>query len=240
MFPLVVEDFWSTTFTGAAVLSRSETFVLAVNADLSEDRRLMLLTTPDGMTRAVLTPSVREALKLTPDLSESDFRRALADAGLALHGADRLFYFSQTDLEALLHESPHDDDVRQLTDDDAAIFAEFETSAPPQDLDDAYVELDHWAVFGGFAERRLVSAASMYPWGGARLADVGILTLPPFRGRGHARAVVRAICRYAAQQGYQPQYRCQLDNQASAALAKAAGLTPFGTWEVVSAATSES
>ncbi|WP_201723527.1 MULTISPECIES: hypothetical protein [unclassified Ensifer] len=31
-----------------------------------------------------------------------------------------------------------------------------------------------------------------------------------------------------------PQYRCQLDNHASAALAKAAGLTLFGEWQPVS------
>lgn len=61
-----------------------------------------------------------------------------------------------------------------------------------------------------------------------------MLTLPPFRGRGHARAVVRAIGRHAFERGYEPQYRCQLDNYASAAVAAAAGLTVFGTWEVVS------
>jgi predicted GNAT family acetyltransferase len=61
-----------------------------------------------------------------------------------------------------------------------------------------------------------------------------VLTLPTHRARGHARTVVRALCQHAAQQGYEPQYRCQLDNHASLAVAKAAGLTHFGTWEVVS------
>jgi len=101
-------------------------------------------------------------------------------------------------------------------------------------LDDAYVELDHWAVFGTFEQDRLVGAASAYPWQDAQIADVGVLTLAPFRGRGHARRVVREICKYVYGQGYEPQYRCQLDNLASAAVAKAAGLTLFGTWEVIS------
>lgn len=35
-------------------------------------------------------------------------------------------------------------------------------------MDDAYVELDNWAVFGSFEEHRLVSAASMYPWDSAQ------------------------------------------------------------------------
>jgi hypothetical protein len=31
---------------------------------------------------------------------------------------------------------------------DEAVFAEFQAQASEQDLDDAWVELDHWAVFG--------------------------------------------------------------------------------------------
>jgi hypothetical protein len=46
-------------------------------------------------------------------------------------------------------------------------------------------------------------------------------------------AFVRAACRYAYARGLEPQYRCQRDNAASLALAAAAGLTWFGTWEVV-------
>lgn len=94
--------------------------------------------------------------------------------------------------------------------------------------------LDHWAVFGAFDEDRLVCAASMYPWEDAQIVDTGVLTLPPFRGKGHAHNVVRVISRYAYEQGFEPQYRCQLDNQASVALAKAAGLTLFGKWQLVS------
>lgn len=244
MFPPVVTDFWDSTFSGVRILSRGASFAVAVDPGLAGNRRVMLLATSgDGMVRAVLTPSVADALGLSdsPDpsrpLTESDFRRALAEAGVALHGADYVFYFSASDLRALVQENPQAH-VRQLTAADAAIFAEFESSASHQDLDDAYVELSHWAVFGAFEQNRLVTAASMYPWGNARLADIGVLTLPEFRGRGHGRAVVRASARYAAQQGYEPQYRCQLDNEASIALAKASGFTHFGTWEVVSAADS--
>ena len=244
MFSPVVTDFWRTTFSGARTLSRGEDFTVAVDPGLSEDRRIMMLTTTgDGKVRAVLTPVVADALGLaepqdpTRPLTEADFRRALADAGVSLHGADNVFYLSDGDRQAVLDEKPHDH-VRQLTQADAAMFADFQSSASEQDLDDAYVELDHWAVFGAFAPNRLVTAASMYPWANARLADIGVLTLPPFRGQGHARAVVRASSRYAAQQGYEPQYRCQLDNEASVALAKASGFTHFGTWEVVSAESS--
>ncbi len=103
-----------------------------------------------------------------------------------------------------------------------------------EDLDAAYVELDHWAVFGLFEGNTLVCAASMYPWDDARIADLGVLTAEQYRGKGYAVKLVRSICRYALNQGYTPQYRCQLDNLASVGLAKAAGLSHFGKWEVIS------
>ena len=237
MFSPVVTAFWHATFSGEDVVTRDATFTVAVNADLSEDRRVMVLHTTDGAVRAVLTPSLADAVGLRElrPRSEADLRRALSEAGVALHAADNLFYFSRAGLDTLLGEDqdPHSG-VRQLSDADAALFAQFQSSASEQDLDDAYVELDHWAVFGAFAQDRLVTAASMYPWGNARIADLGVLTLPAYRRRGHARAAVRALCKHAAQKGYEPQYRCQLDNHASLAVAKVAGLTHFGTWEVVS------
>lgn len=157
----------------------------------------------------------------------------MTDAGVALHPADNVFYFSPAALETLLDEAPQPG-VRQLSAADAALFAQFQSSASEQDLDSAYVELDHWAVFGAFAQGRLVAAASAYPWGNVRIADIGVLTLPAYRRRGHARAVVRTLSKHVAREGYEPQYRCQLDNHASFGVAKAAGLTHFGTWEVVS------
>ncbi|WP_319927622.1 GNAT family N-acetyltransferase [Xenorhabdus littoralis] len=124
--------------------------------------------------------------------------------------------------------------LRQLTEkEDEDVFSEFQSSVSEQDLNNAYVELDHWAVFGSFEQHRLISAASMYPWDNAKIADLGVLTLAPFRSKGHARKVVRTISRYAYAQGYEPQYRSQLDNLASLALAKAVGLTLFGKWELV-------
>ncbi len=144
-----------------------------------------------------------------------------------------MFHFRESDRQVVLDE-PLPDGVRQLHTADAAAFGEFQSQASEQDLDDAYVELDHWAVFGAFDQDRLVCAASMYPWAGRMIADVGVLTLPPFRGKGHARGVVRAISGHALALGYEPQYRCQLDNVASGALARAAGLTLYGRWDVIS------
>jgi len=69
-------------------------------------------------------------------------------------------------------------------------------------------------------------------WSDSPIADLGVLTLPDARGKGMARAVVQAINTVSRQQGYEPQYRCQLDNHASVALAKSCGLMLFGQWTV--------
>nr|WP_246414180.1 GNAT family N-acetyltransferase [Microbacterium thalassium] len=126
-------------------------------------------------------------------------------------------------------------DTRPLSEADAAAFAAFCATAPEADLDAAFVELDHWLVYGAFESGDLAAVASMYPWRDTRLADVGVITLPSLRGRGIGRRIVRAIAADAVSRGYEPQYRCQLDNLASVALAESAGFRRFGFWDVVTA-----
>lgn len=235
LFSQTIMDFWRAPFLNGNVLFSDKIFTVVINPDLNEDRRVMVLETFDGQVMAVLTPTLADKLDLyqRQDLSELIFRQKLNEAGITLHGADYLFYFSEADKNVLLQEKI-EGALRRLTEQDGAVFSEFQSLASEQDLDDAYVELDHWAVFGSFEQNRLVSAASMYPWENTQIADLGVLTLTSFRGKGHARKVVRSISKYACDQGYEPQYRCQIDNQASTLLAKASGLTLFGKWEVIS------
>ena len=253
-FSSVVTDFWTRIFTAGECLHTDGDFWLTVNAELSDDRRAMVLETVSGQVMAAVTPVLEKKLALVrhPVASPDGFRQRLREAAVTLHGADYVFYFPDSDKQSLLGGEAGENsiirrqgaensiirrqgaEVRQLTSEDRAAFTGFESAASEQDLDDAFVELDHWAVFGAFEQGQLVSAASAYPWGGALLADLGVLTLQPFRGRGHARRVVRSISRHALDRGYEPQYRCQLDNQVSVALARGAGLALFGKWEVVS------
>jgi RimJ/RimL family protein N-acetyltransferase len=235
LFSPTVDAFWHSTFLDGEVLFRNADLTVVANAKLEADRRAMVLQGADANVCVALTPALAGELGLAhqQDLTEPLLRQMLHAGNIQLHGADYVFYFTEVDKHALMQE-PLQRSVRQLHGSDADMFAEFQSSASEQDLDDAYVELDHWAVFGAFENERLVCAASMYPWDSQKIADVGVLTLPPHRGMGHASRVIRAISRYACDQGYEPQYRCQLDNSASVSLAKAAGLTRFGTLEFIS------
>ncbi|MFC9541548.1 GNAT family N-acetyltransferase [Lysinibacillus sp. NPDC056959] len=236
LFSPTITDYWKSQFLNGDIIYNDGKFTITINPDLSEDSRLMVLETTDGRFWAVLTPGMADKLDLSKGRKLSDlvFHQKLKEAGVTLHGADYIFYFSEAEKTVLLQESL-EGSLRQLTEQDDAVFSKFESSASEQDLDDAYVELDHWAVYGSFEHNRLVCAASMYPWEeDTQIADLGVLTLTSFRGKGHARKVVRSISKYAFEQGYETQYRCQLDNEASTFLAKAAGLTLFGKWDVIS------
>ncbi|MBD2785017.1 GNAT family N-acetyltransferase [Xenorhabdus sp. DI] len=236
LFSKTITDFWQAPLLNGDIIYSDDVFTIATNANLEEEDRLMVLETTDGRIMAVMTPEMAEKAGLyhQEEMSESRFRQKLNQADITLHGADYIFYFSEEEKSKLLQENAGST-LRQLTEkEDGDVFSEFQSSASEQDLDNAYVELEHWAVFGSFEQNHLISAASMYPWNNAQIADMGVLTLESFRGQGHARKVVRAISQYAYAHGYEPQYRCQLDNLASLALAKAAGLTLFGKWELVS------
>lgn len=236
LYSPTINAFWHAPFLEGEVVSRDDHLTVVANAKLDSDRRVMVLRKADGMVHAVLTPELLEILgPLDPQvISEPLLREKMLEANILLHGADYVFHFTEANKLALFHDAPQAH-VRQLSlTDDEAVFTHFQSLASEQDLDDAYVELDHWAVFGSFENDRLVCAASMYPWSGEKTADLGVLTLPTHRGMRLARGLVRAISRYAVEQGYEPQYRCQTDNAASVSLAKSAGLALFGTWEVVS------
>lgn len=217
----------------AALASVPEGEVLvALDPALTGLRSVSLLRVEGEATVLSLSPARAEQLELsaTDRLERTELSARLDRAGMVLADPDHLFYLPLAE-QAVLREEPWESATRQLKEADAAVFAEFTAQAPEDDLDEAFVELDHWLVVGTFSGERLVSAASMYPWGETLLADLGVITLPEFRGRGLGRATVRAISAAALARGYEPQYRCQLENTASAALARAAGFALFGVWE---------
>lgn len=163
-------------------------------------------------------------------LDESRMRAALHDAGFRLNDPDHVFLLSEGEQRVVADEQPADG-VRALGPNDTELFDRFVAGCPEDDVDEAFVELDHWAVVGRVVDGELVAAASAYPWRGGPLADIGVITHPAHRGRGHAVAVVRALARTVIERDHEPQYRCQLDNVGSVRVAHAARFTPLGEWE---------
>lgn len=206
--------------------------LVVVDPSRSEKLPLSLLRLDGAAGVLSLAPYLAEQLDLASDerLDRAEFESRLELAGLELASADHLFHLPLAEQERLRAE-PRGEGTRELTAADADAFAEFTAAAPEDDLDEAYVELDHWLVVGTFREQQLVSVSSMYPWGESTIADLGVITLPQFRGQGLGRETVRAISAAALERGYEPQYRCDLDNAPSAALARSAGFARFGLFE---------
>lgn len=235
MFSPTVTDHWFGADGAADAPRHDGAHRVVVDPTLPANRRVMVLEPAGGGGLLTVTPEMAMALDLASgdEVGPDTVSTAMDAAGLSFNGADALFYLPVAE-QRELGAAPADADVRVLTAADADAFAAFEAAASAEDLDEAFVELDHWLVVGAFADGRLVCASSMYPWAGTRLADTGVLTLPDHRGRGLARRTVREISAHAIDRGFEPQYRCQLDNAASVALAASAGFARFATWDVIS------
>ena len=208
-----------------------EGFRLAVDDAVEKDMRVQILAR-EGRTFALISPEVAALPGIGDATGEHELRAALAAAGEEMNGADHLFFLPEA-LKAELRATTGPAHVRRLTLADEAAFALFEAAAPEADFDEAFVELGHWVAFGAFDGDTLVAAGSAYPFeDDSLLADIGVVTLPGSRRQGHGRALVHALSRHALAEGFEPQYRCQLDNASSVAIARRAGFVSLGTWDV--------
>jgi len=232
-FSTTVTDFWGLTGVSPGP---SDSSLVVVDAGLRSDLLLTLLDVVDGPLVATVSPATAERLGAADGevVGRSELRSRLDGAGLELNGADLVSYLP-LEAQRAVAALPPAPATQVLTAADASEFARFSADAPEDDLDEAYVELDHWVALGTFLDDRLVAAASMYPWRDSTVADIGVITLPAYRGRGLGRRLVQAIAAEALARGHEPQYRHQTGNEASAALARSAGFARFAEWDVVTA-----
>lgn len=230
----VVHEYWKDQFQGE-VICNNPGFTLFLNDDLEEDSQIMTLEFPSGDSWAIINSKVVTYLN-NVNLTTLDFENfvnILKGKEIFLYGADYIFYFPEEEKKYILTlNSP--ENTRPLTENDTAHFSIFESLSTEEDLDGAFVELNHWKVFGVFEENQLIAATSMYPWQDTKLSDIGVITLDKFRGKGYAQQAVQLISKAALEDGYEPQYRCQLDNAASVALAKKLNLSLFAKWNFIS------
>lgn len=234
-FAPVVTDYREGNHLTGQLVHRADGFEVRINPDLPDGQQLTMFAFNDGTLAVALRPDVATALGLDDGealSTEAAFRTLVAERGIDLSSAEHSYYIdlaARPGIEAE-HDAPT---IRMLTPADAEAFAEFEAANSAEDLDEAYVELDQWVVMGAIEGDRILGAAAMYPWRGSTLADIGVIVRPDARGAGIARALVRAISREAYRRDHEPQYRCDVVNVASQALAKSSGFTLFGTWQPI-------
>lgn len=233
-FSDIVHSYWQSQMMRGSIIHIDEVFTLVSNPELKDSYKVMILEMANTHTMAVVTPLIAAELKLEEieQYSIASLRRAISKCELDLHAPDYIYYLPNNNVPDTREKEEYV--IRALSKErDREVFIQFESSCLEEDLDGAYVSLDHWLVYGVFDTDRLVGVSSMYLWDDTQIADLGIIIHNEYRGEGIATRLVQTICREVVTRGYVPQYRCQIDNDASVALAAAVGFKLFGQWEAI-------
>ena len=123
-----------------------------IHSKLDADNRVVVLKAGSGKTIFSVNPSMAKIINCNDDLgdlSSEVVMTAMSDNGVELYEPDHIYYLKSESLEAAQSEV----NVRQLTSKDIEAFQEFCEECSEEDLDAAYVELEHWLVYGGFMVR---------------------------------------------------------------------------------------
>lgn len=121
--------------------------------------------------------------------------------------------------------------VRQLNLQDYPAYLEFFQTQYPDSEAETWLEayfrkmVEQGSVFGIFADGKLVSATDTpdMPYMKDALVEIGINTLPEYRNRGYATAVVVALIRKLIAEGKVPIVSCTASNLISQRLAEKIG-----------------
>lgn len=234
-FSDVVHRYWKSQMINGDIVHFDELLTLVSNPKLDDSYKMMILEMTNKHIMVVANPVVASELKLSnlKEYSIASLRKEISKCKLVLHPADYIYYLPYNKVP----NTPEAEDgiiIRVLNREfDKQVFNQFESICTEDDLDGAYVSLDHWVVYGAFDKGILIGVCSMYTWDSTKLADLGVIIADPYRGRGIGTRLVKTISRDVVSKGYVPQYRCQTDNKPSIALAEASGFDLFGEWEVI-------
>lgn len=248
------EAIWFQEYFSEVPVFEGHDLCIYVNDALTEQDQLMLVSYPQCMksaqdnavshlnfgnqsanklTRVILTSSYLtrlfgEHVTFPTQLNASLFRALLKEHRIRLSAPDHVYYGITPAATTIPKENWT---MRLLTKGDKLLFENFCHNINGLDIDNAWVELEHWAVFGLFVNGTLACTCSLNPWDDTEIADIGVLTHPTRRGQGLAKCLIHFAHQQIAQQHYVLQYRTQHQNKASVALAHSLSLQLYALWE---------
>lgn len=120
--------------------------------------------------------------------------------------------------------------IQQLSAEHQEALEELKSACTQYEFEDSWVSATDELSIGAFDGDKLVACASMYDWQG--FADPGVLVHPDYRKRGLGKATISAICEWVLAKNRIMDYRCNIDNVASASLAESLGFTQYHSIEV--------
>ncbi|MFZ1397514.1 MAG: GNAT family N-acetyltransferase [Candidatus Promineifilaceae bacterium] len=160
-------------------------------------------------------------VNVTPDLADELEPLLAAQMGCALRRQGDVYHI-------LTHSQPTEllthSDVRLLTPDDLPLL-----QAAPPDLrgHDPAQLLQKTAVAGAIIQGKLVAIAQNYALT-ERFGDIGVFTLPAWRGRGLAAAAAAWVADWLLGNGRIPVWSCGEQNEASLRVAEKVGFVENG------------
>lgn len=244
------ETIWLQQYFSDPPMYQWQDLDIFVNDALTEQDRLMVLSypapalkhsdtlqhdvqhTPDR-TRIILTNHYLRILFgssfiVPAHFCAKAFRVLLQKHNIKLHIPDHIYYANEPTIIPKIRENWS---MRLLTQHDKLLFENFCLDIDEIEIDNAWVELEHWMVFGLFVKGTLASVCALSPWDGTLIADIGVLTHPNHRGQNLAKHLVNFAHHHVAQQGYVLQYRTQTNNLSSIHLAHSLSLSLYACWE---------
>lgn len=109
---------------------------------------------------------------------------------------------------------------------DAAALRRLFAACTLQEWEYGGIQFEHDPIMGAFEGERLVAAASYELWTD-RIAHMGAVTDPDFRGGGYGTSAVSALTRHCLEAGLIPQYRTLESNSGAMAIAHRLGFSPY-------------
>jgi GNAT superfamily N-acetyltransferase len=200
-----------------ALLDQDGFVVVADHRDFAADRRATIRTARGTLLLAA--PAEMAVAAADPATYASDVADRARGTGL-------LHYFAGSPV------SDSDPRVRVLGPADRPLLDELQKAAGAAETEEAEVDVDDPIAVGIVERDRLLAIASLLDEG-SDAVDIGVLVDPTERRRRLGAAVVRDITARAAGSRL-VQYRCNLENDASARLAHACGFTLWGVLTVAS------
>lgn len=202
----------------AGLLDRDGLVVAVDHRDFAAQRRATIRTARGTLLLAAPTEERAAA---------ADPAGYCSDVAARAHGTGLLHY------RVGAPSGDRDERVRVLGPTDRPLLLALQQAAGADETEESDVDVEHPLAVGIAEAGRLLAVASLLDEG-ASAVDVGVLVDPAERGRGLGAVVVRDIAERAARADQLIQYRCNLENEASARLARTCG---FMLWGVLTIAT---
>ena len=155
----------------------------------------------------------------TPDAAFDARRIAniLGTKAAAVVGPASLAYVD----EASFRPAARTDGVRALSDGDHERFEQLRAACNPVEWEHGDIDPARNPVYGVLADNALIAAASWEARGD--VCNVGVVTHPAHRGRGHGAAAANAVTARLLDQGELPQWQTLIDNAPSLRIGQALG-----------------